>query len=97
MDVFKKELILVKTFVGIIWTDTSNFVRNKKIGNNSRNSTRVKCKENHSPWVTTNSFEYCDKNPNTKDPKCCDKRSAKRNKRKDRRSSGNTYGYKSTS
>lgn len=86
-------LMLVKKFKGISGNDTANAVRTQHNGNNSRIVTGIKCKEEHPPCVRTHSYEYCDTNPNTKDPKGSAERNAKRKAMNGKRSSEHTQGY----
>ena len=51
-----------------------------------------KCKEDHPAWVPTHTYEYCDKNPNTKDPKGRDERIAKRKARFEKRNGKENAG-----
>lgn len=44
-----------------------------------------KCKEEHPSWVSSHNWEYCDKNPKTKDPKGRDDRISKRRARQDKK------------
>ena len=67
VDVFKMGLILIKKFQNVMPTDTANMANEKGNFKGSRKTFSGRCKEDHPAWVPSHSYEYCDKNPNTKD------------------------------
>ena len=68
-DVFLMGQILIDTFKDPI-SNTANAAKNEgKAYKHNSNYKGVKCKEDHPSWIPYHTWEYCDKNPNTKDPK----------------------------
>ena len=91
IDVFKMGLILIKKFQDIKFPDTANMAKEKYSGQKfGGKSFGGKCKEDHPSWVPDHNYDYCDKNPNTKDPKGRDERIARRKARNDKRSGNKT-------
>lgn len=78
--------VLIDKFKNKSAKNTANTIKGKyRYNKNQANIKGDKCKEGHSAWVPQRSYDYCDKNPNTKDPKCRDELIAKRKARKDKR------------
>ena len=85
-DVFLMGQILIDTFKGKDDNHTANAAKFQ--GKGSKENVKSKGnrrKEDHPTWIPYHTWEYCDKNPNIKDPKGRNERIARRRSRQDKR------------
>lgn len=84
---------LIIKFKGVEIDNAANAANDKYNGNKKKNECKGnKFKEDHPVWVPAHSYDYCDKKPETKDPKGRDER-AERCKAKQE----NMYGLSGSS
>lgn len=67
-------------------SDTAHEIKSKNDSNkNRRKKAWGTCKEEHPACLPAHSYEYCDRSPDTKDPKRRDERKARRKERQNKK------------
>lgn len=84
---------MCKIFEDSKTNDTANASKSKTCDNKRRGNyewgTR---KKDRPPWVPDHSYDFCDKNANTKDPKGRGDRISRRKDKQDKKGSGKNFG-----